>query len=272
MNNIDIPRFPDALPSYYPTHHSVRVSSDQALENTAQQIRDQQMELVKSAEQYLGYATSRPQTLDSDTSHRLLQNKANTYRKYHGLLLQIAAADNFIKDATRSVLRSRVGEDDLTLLNLEVYRNTDCKNFATQLSLNLESLGAPDTSLAKDPLYVFLRYGAFVVKNPTLPLPDEHEDEELAVEGGQISLKDPHSLNFFKDPLQSTKCGHVFEKEHIYKLIELVGAASVACPVTGCAEQISRRDLRDDLLMKLRVRAFTARKPTLQRTEVARVV
>ncbi|GEQ72494.1 hypothetical protein JCM33374_g6181 [Metschnikowia sp. JCM 33374] len=83
-----------------------------------------------------------------------------------------------------------------------------------------------------DPTYQYLSNVGFVLENPEDPLPDDTTDDELAVSGGKISLKDPLSLDFFTEPVMSKTCKHVFEDKYIRQ--QLQGHAYIHCPITGC--------------------------------------
>jgi hypothetical protein len=91
----------------------------------------------------------------------------------------------------------------------------------------------------------------FILQNPDEPIPDDKEDDDLNVSGGKISLKDPISLQPFKDPVTST-CGHTFEKD----VINQMEGVDFACPISGCARRIVKTQLVPDFIMSVRARAF----------------
>lgn len=73
---------------------------------------------------------------------------------------------------------------------------------------------------------------------------EDESDDEIAIERATVSTKCPLTLQEFKEPLSSTKCAHSFEKTAI---LELFGRqAHVRCPVGGCQETLTKKDLRSD--------------------------
>ncbi|CAK3997162.1 hypothetical protein DOTSEDRAFT_31429 [Lecanosticta acicola] len=73
---------------------------------------------------------------------------------------------------------------------------------------------------------------------------EDESDDDIAIEKATISTKCPLTLREFKDPISSTKCSHSYEKTAI---LELFGrSAHVRCPVGGCSEALTKKDLRKD--------------------------
>ncbi|KAK6459643.1 zinc-finger of the MIZ type in Nse subunit-domain-containing protein [Scheffersomyces xylosifermentans] len=114
--------------------------------------------------------------------------------------------------------------------------------------------------LHSNSLYSYIKKSSFVVQNPEDPIPEDEEendeDEELNVSGGKISLKDPLSLNYFEDPVSSSKCKHTYDKDTI--TLHLNSGHS-ECPIDGCSRSLSTADLKEDKIMLLRVKVFKSR-------------
>ena len=87
---------------------------------------------------------------------------------------------------------------------------------------------------------------------------EEDEDDDIAVSRATISTKCPLTLQEFKQPLSSKKCPHSFESEAILSMLSTSNAREggrpngkrvVQCPVTGCAQELSREDLHKDAVL-----------------------
>lgn len=82
---------------------------------------------------------------------------------------------------------------------------------------------------------------------------DGEEEDDIAVSKATISTKCPLTLMEFKTPLTSTKCPHSFESDAILSMIDTSpnrvnnrGDRYVQCPVTGCSQTLTRKDLHAD--------------------------
>lgn len=259
---MSIPNFDTDLPQYFPVHLSLRVNTDFSSVLLLNQIDDQLLALKKSTDTYLDYVSSNPHLL-GDECTRFLGKQLESFVKLFGAKFRLQTLQNTLKSAHREFVESRRHEQDLSLSNYQVYQEVEKTNFADKIIGELhDTLEGPDRAtyddiLRADSLYQYLKNARFVLENPEDPIPEDVENEELAVAGGKISLKDPLSLNYFVHPMISRKCGHVYEKEHIMSLLE--SHALLNCPVTGCQETVGRGDLREDKLMALRVKVFTGR-------------
>lgn len=163
----------------------------------------------------------------------------------------------------RNNLNQEVPEDPPTLSNLHQYHDSDNETLNEYIRRKIEEMkNSPDKDqnikeyISKNDLYQLLKNMAFIIEKPTDPLPEEQDDEDVAMAGGVISLKDPMSLHTFKEPVKSKKCDHVFEKSVIE---EYLSGQIKTCPVAGCEGRLAKHDLRPDDLMLLRVKVFEAR-------------
>ncbi|KAL4769520.1 mRNA capping enzyme-domain-containing protein [Aspergillus nidulans var. acristatus] len=113
------------------------------------------------------------------------------------------------------------------------------------------------------------------------------DSDDLAIERERISLRCPLTLLPFRDPVTSTKCPHSFEREAITSMIDqsamtVPAAASrsgrggrriraVQCPV--CSEVLTNNDLREDPVLRRRIRRDEARqRRELEEEEEAELV
>lgn len=108
------------------------------------------------------------------------------------------------------------------------------------------------TFLKNNRWYQYFKSAAFVVVHPEEPLPEDEADDDIGIDGGKISLRDPLLMELYTEPMVSRKCGHIYDKRHVNVLFDATGRAE--CPVSGCDSQVDRHDLEPDPLMKLRVR------------------
>lgn len=269
---MSVPNFDTDLPHYFPVHLSLRVNTDFSSVLLLNQIDDHILALKKSTDTFLDYVSSNPHLL-GDECTRFLNKQLGSFVKLYGAKFRLQTLQTTLKSAHREFVESRRHEQDLSLTNYQVYQEVEKANFADKIVGELhETLEGPerksyDDIIRADSVYQYLKNALFVLEHPEDPIPEDVENEELAVAGGKISLKDPLSLNYFVHPMNSRKCGHVYEREHIMSLLE--SQPLLNCPVTGCEETVGRSDLREDKLMALRVKVFTGR--TRSRREVSPV-
>ncbi|CAH6719676.1 E3 SUMO-protein ligase Mms21p [[Candida] jaroonii] len=163
----------------------------------------------------------------------------------------------------RNNLNQQIPEDPATLSNLQQYHDANDETLNEFIRRRVDEMkNSPEKDknireyVNKNDLYQLLKNMAFVIEKPTDPLPEEQDDDDVAMAGGVISLKDPMSLHTFKEPVKSKKCDHVFEKSVIE---EYLRNEIKTCPVAGCEGRLAKFDLRSDDLMLLRVKVFEAK-------------
>lgn len=168
---------------------------------------------------------------------------------------------NSIEDSRKSIRKFQASDNELTLDNLEHYQNvsSERENFADLIQSDYErSKGVVDSDrfnelLYKNPQYKTLLNLVFILENPETPIPDTNQEEDLNISGGKISLRDPISLDYFKNPVISKKCRHTFDKE----IMEVYLQTNNDCPIAGCKSKIALADLIPDKEMSIRVIVFS---------------
>ena len=150
----------------------------------------------------------------------------------------------------------------MTLDRLCIYQDLDASsNFPEIIKNEYNALPNIEDSpefkemLKKNIYYKYLKDVAFVILHPEEAIPDENEDDDLKVSGGKISLKDSISLNYFSEPVSSIECKHTYEKLGIMDQIGTNGI--IDCPLIGCHAKVKKASLEKDLLMVIRIGAFT---------------
>lgn len=262
------PNFETDIPSYFPVHLRLRVNTEFSDSKLLNVIDDRIATVRRNTEVYLSFLIENPHLLHNSSCEEYLNKQVQAYKKLLVSKCRLHALQMSLKSAHREFVESRRQELDLSLDNYYVYKDVTKQNFADKIVAELsESDGAND--FQADSSFLFLKNALFVLQNPEDPLPDDVNDDDVAVAGGKISLKDPLSLNYFVQPVTSRKCNHAFEKQHIMRLIRESGR--VNCPVTGCSAIITKEDLEDDKLMALRVKAFLAQTERRDQPLVVRI-
>ncbi|QLG71341.1 hypothetical protein HG535_0B03810 [Zygotorulaspora mrakii] len=93
----------------------------------------------------------------------------------------------------------------------------------------------------------------FIWRDPTCIIPDQNSaaaEDDLQIEGGKIELICPITYKTFENPMISTKCSHVFDKEGL--IIYFNDQDTRDCPQGGCSQKLKLTDFVPDLTMKLR--------------------
>lgn len=268
------PNFESDLPSYFPVHLSLRVNTEFSGSQLLNLIDDRLIAVRKSSEMYLNYLSDNTHLLQDPRCGQFLTAQLQTCKKLSLSKHRLQTLQSTLKSAHREFVESRRLEQDLSLDNYHVYQDVTKQNFADKIVDDLKELGSGDEAeyediLRADTSFQYLKNALFVLSNPEDPLPDDLKDDDVAVAGGKISLKDPLSLNYFVEPVTSRKCNHVYEKKHIMRLFQ--DGIPINCPVTGCAATIKSDDLRDDKLMALRVKAFLAQRKKKEQSLVVRI-
>lgn len=259
--DVSVPDFENDLPLYFPMHLSLRVNTEFAQVQLVAQINDRMAAVRKTTESFIEYIVENSHLLQDPQTLRFLGAQIDVYTRLARARYRLHALQSTLKTAHRTFLENRRDEQNLSLSNLYVYKDVVKENFADSIIAKLDSETHSEESvsamLAGDAALLYISNAKFVLDHPEDPLPDDLADDDVAISGGKISLKDPLSLNYFVDPVLSRKCQHVYEKEHIFQLLE--AQLPLDCPVTGCAARLLRADLREDKLMALRVKVHLAR-------------
>ena len=92
----------------------------------------------------------------------------------------------------------------------------------------------------------------------------DSDTSDIAFTREHISTKCPLTLREFEDPVTSIHCPHSFEKTAILSLVRSSrgprGERVVQCPVGGCSQQLTEKDLRRDPTMVRRIQRLQAAK------------
>lgn len=184
------------------------------------------------------------------------------YEGYHQKSAYIALN----KAAMDDIRQSANEAPDISLSSLKHFQ----ENPPTAFNITLDSYYSNNVSkesveqqVNKELKLQRIRNIRYILENPEDPLPDhDSQDDELAVSGGKVSLKDPISLQFFENPVRSRKCGHTYENRPI--LLQLRGGGT-HCPISGCHHDLLVSDLVPDTLMKLRVQVYKSQQSQKRR-------
>lgn len=242
------------VPEKFPVHPNLSVATDFTHSQFLNSINTEIGSVEAACETFIKYVSANPTLLANDKTKEYLSKQLAVLDDLHKAKARLELLRTGLGTLHRHVISSKRGDDYESRVH-DFSESEVGDYFAGLMAADSESL--PSQTLQ------FLKNALFVIKNPEDPLPDEEAEDEVSVAGGKISLKDPLSLEYFVEPVYLKKCKHVFEKEHILMLL----LSSNDCPVTGCLAHLTKRDMEEDKLMALRVRAFTAR----PRRTVARI-
>ncbi|KAH8707537.1 zinc-finger of the MIZ type in Nse subunit-domain-containing protein [Phaeosphaeriaceae sp. PMI808] len=92
---------------------------------------------------------------------------------------------------------------------------------------------------------------------------DFDDDDDIIMDKATISTRCPLTFQQYKEPYTSTKCPHTFERTAIMEMIRASpnilggggaglrggGVKAVECPVTGCSQMLTQKDLRSDPIL-----------------------
>lgn len=253
------------IPLYHPLHidHVRTFDKVTRLPNDLFEVLDDGIKsVIASTERYLTFILENASLDIPVKESEAFLNKQ--LQLLYVLLKQKFDMNNFLTsiDNTKKEINSiRSHEPPLSVETLDHYANAADDVFATHLIKNYER-DARDTSDASSfttilktiASYQYIKNAAFIIQNPDEPLPEDSKDsEDIEISGGKVSLKDPLSMNYFKKPYKSRKCDHVYESEYI---MNALNDGLKNCPVDGCSATLARNDLKQDLMMELRVKAF----------------
>lgn len=263
-----IPEF-DRIPTYFPVNLGIKASTEFTNISLINDIDDKIFDIKSQADSYLTYLSTHPHLLENPKAFGYTDKLLSSYKKLQLSKFKLQSLRQALKSTHKELMDSRRHEQDITLKNFDDYKDIDKPNFADRFSGELDGILAKrdeeafELFLHGDTSYNYIRNALFVLQHPLDPLPDELVDDDVAVEGGKISLKDPLSMNYFTEPVVSTKCGHVFEKKYILRL--MAETRSVNCPVTGCAALLTPDSLQPDKLMALRVKIYQTKTQSQRR-------
>lgn len=268
-----IPDFQENVLSYFPIYSSLRVNTDFTHTQLQRDIDDKISKTKQLSDDFINEIADMSPIPLLELCREFLESQTESYTKLVETKFRLQTLQTALRHAHSAVVDTRRLEDDLTLENYIQYCELTKENFADAIIADVEtkiySEQGCSTILKADSWYQYIRNCYFVLEHPEDPLPDDQVDEELAVEGGKISLKDPFSLNYFVEPLMAISCKHVFEKEHI--MGEFRDSPRTKCPITGCVAELTKKDLRPDLLMQLRVRVHKAKEKNKSQSRATRL-
>lgn len=271
----DLPNLKE-FPAYVPVHPDVKPNTEFGSLLLLREIDERLLSIKNSTESFINYITTSPHLAEKEGFKVFSTQMLEAYEKFYTSKVKLQVLQQALKDLHRELVDSRRSALQLTLSNYDMCKELMKRNFADSFGDKIdeimkEKMGQHTQELLhRDPGYTFMKNALFVLQHPEDPLQDEQADEELAVEGGKISLKDPLSMNYFSDPVVSKKCSHVFEREHILRLIRAT-REKYACPVTGCDAYLTESDLLPDKLMKLRVKVYMGRAKKRDHESVVRI-
>lgn len=94
----------------------------------------------------------------------------------------------------------------------------------------------------------------------------EDSDDEIRVERQESDkeneLKCPLTTDIFEEPMKSLKCNHNFSKAAVLSLFK--NKNTIKCPVAGCSQTLSERDLEPNNRLKMKVERFHRKQQTQQ--------
>ncbi|KAI5952619.1 hypothetical protein KGF54_003486 [Candida jiufengensis] len=250
-----------SLPSYIPLHRSLEHDFNRVFRNTSISNNDLTEQSIRQHKQiafkYIDYILSQELLeFNEDT----LFNFLNTYTNLVLSNRKISKIDELKND---DVLKMYISpEKELNLSTISQYHESIIPDVEDYINAKKREILYSKVRTIKffenDEFYKLLRGLTFVMKKPEDPIPDEEdeEDDSLGVSGGKVSLKDPITLNIFKDPVISI-CHHTFEKQSIQRQLMENRNQSFICPISGCDQPLNSNSFTVDKLMKARVKAFS---------------
>ncbi|ODV70302.1 hypothetical protein HYPBUDRAFT_9575 [Hyphopichia burtonii NRRL Y-1933] len=255
------------LPDYVPLHQSLvrEFEKTSVIPSTPSKLIDDNIKtLMKNVKDYIDYVIDHDHLLDSENYQAFLSSQLSILEDLLKKKFELDILKNSIDSSKKEVYLRSNQEPDLSIDSLDYYQQSSNLQVGDLLQKEYEETkqqhlvsNSFQNILNSSNQYKFLRNTSLILKDPETSLPDTSSNdlEDLEVAGGKIALKDPISLNYFRDPVKSRKCNHVYEREHIVKSLE----SKRHCPIDGCEASISPNDLVPDELMQLRVKVYLAR-------------
>lgn len=259
------------LPEYIPLHHllgrDLETADSQHL-LVLQEVRAAIDEVSQQGKAYIDFVLSDKNTtavqVNQDTLDTLLTALRQHIITKHELEWWKKSAHN-----TRAKLRQRWNNEPEVLVDTleqlrdfgprQLFADEIAADYAEERNLRKQE-STIDQLVSSNATYLQLRNLVYILQDPSNPLPTDTDEDDLAVAGGKISLRDPLSLDYYVDPYKSRKCLHVFSKATIDEYLAGVSARQAKnCPVDGCAATITANDLAPDPIMDLRMKVYRQR-------------
>lgn len=255
------------LPLYLPIQQSIHSDFERMTrfpQNVANQVQETIQRLTKLSDAHVNYMLEQ---LRTDVAEYLDQIIAAITE------LTVAEADlnqyTIVLNQSRDIIRAKMAHDpELSLAEIPELCKIQELNFGDYMSEQYIKLCASHATPKSD-LCRYLEAVKFVIQNPQDPIPEDTVGEDdINVSGGKISLKDPISLDYYKNPVICSLCNHSFEKEFI---LAHINSGNNDCPVAGCNSQVKKEELLPDKIMQFRVKLYLVSQRS-RRVHVDRVV
>ncbi|CAI5758189.1 unnamed protein product [Candida verbasci] len=237
-----------SLPTYVPLQRTLvkEYESLFQLRTTQNLLQQQKKQITEHCDNYINFVLDNDK-LDFDEN--ILTNCLNTFENLVESNNEIEKLKSIQDHPDIKKFASRE-ENDCKLETLDSFHNITNDQFPDIIKQkHTDALVQADFDFHK-----FLKNVLFVIKKPEDQLIEEEEDDGLAISGGKVSLKDPLTLDYYREPYKSLKCNHIFEKSSI--LANLRPNQIKQCPIEACDSSLSINDLVLDKLMVIRIRSF----------------
>lgn len=259
------------FPQYFPLHESLsrkfETIQTSLVQAQSMELVDQAIQsLVKSTKQYTEFILDGERSTPVKIDEQLLSNNLKALTNLLKTKYTLKNFNDSLQESRSRIRQESRTEQPLNLETLQAYQNesetSDKRNFADAVTSDYSQYiqlhnqqNSFNELLRSSKDYQYVKNVSFILSHPEEALADEVEDDELAVEGGKVSLKDPISLKYFENPVKSRRCQHTYEQDNI---LSRIGEGQNTCPIDGCRANVSRQDLQPDELMKLRVTVHLA--------------
>ncbi len=280
--NLEDSEFPEFhLPKQFPLQRSIRTKlssvSSYELEKSRDSIIDKYMEraqeiatayvgtvLEQNAERLVDHEITRDQFQEERQSIYRKDPNIEKIRKHVQKIRDASLKSAIFTKALDNVKRNgmEANEPEFSAGNIENFKDYERTSLPDLLAQNLSSIKSQQNQEASLRHQIFQKYKnfekiLFVSINPEQPIPFSDEDEdisgaddELAVEGGKVSLLCPISHYLIETPVMSRSCGHTYDKASVINYLK----NSTECPV--CPTKLSYRDLIKDPVMSQRLKCY----------------
>lgn len=260
------------LPLYIPLHHELVREFETADSNhllVLQEVQNAIDDVSAQGKAYIDFVLSddnrAPVQVNQDTLNTLL----TALRQHIVSKYELECWKQSAHQARARIRNQQRNEPELTVETMDLYREYgEKRQFADEIIHDYQDdkelkqqERTMDQVVNTYDTYVQLRNLVYILQDPSNPLPtDADNEDDVAVAGGKISLRDPLSLDYYEEPVISRKCMHVFSRATIHQyLAGSSGRLGKNCPVDGCEATISFNDLKPDLIMALRMKVFRKR-------------
>ncbi|KAF6015173.1 hypothetical protein HII13_000108 [Brettanomyces bruxellensis] len=269
------------LPKQFPLQRSIRTKLSSVglyeLEKSKDSIINKYVERAKeivtayigtvleeNAEKLMDHVITRKEF--EEERHNMYRKDPNIekIRKHMQKIRDISLKSAIFTQALDSV-KSKVieaNEPEFSPESLDSFRNYKRTLLPDLLEQNLEHLQGQNNQDASLQRQAYQKYKdfekyIFVTINPEQPIPFSDDDDdisgtddELAVEGGKVSLLCPISHYLIETPVMSRRCGHTYDKASVLNYLK----NSAECPV--CPKALSYTDLVKDPVMLQRLTCY----------------